>query len=163
MRLAVKITGFVGAAAVAAVLMMPAGSPDAAGAEAIIKDRKAVMKEISKNWKPVKAYAKGKGTPADVAKHAAAIEAAAKKIPALFPKGSGRPNYPDDVTRALPSIWNDWKGFEKVSKVMVEESAKLVKVAKAGNKEAIVQQIGLTGKLGCGACHKPFRGAKVKK
>ena len=162
MRLAVKTAGFVGAVAVAAMLLVPADSLVAASGEEAIKERKALMKNISKNWKPIKAYAKGKGTPADVAKHAAVMNADSKKILALFPKGTGRGDFPDKVTRALPAIWNDWSGFEKVTNVMIEETAKLERVAKAGNKEAIVQQIGLTGKLGCGGCHKPFRGAKVK-
>ena len=162
MRVVLRTAGIIGAAAVAAMFLVPADSLTAASGEAAIKERKALMKNISKNWKPIKAYAKGKGTPADVAKHAAVMNAEAKKIVALFPKGTGRGDFPDKVTRALPSIWNDWSGFEKVANVMVEETAKLEKAAKAGNKEAIVQQIGLTGKLSCGGCHKPFRGAKVK-
>ena len=46
---------------------------------------------------------------------------------------------------------------------LLDESAKLAKVADGGDKDAIVKQIGMTGKIGCGGCHKPFRGAKVKK
>ncbi|MCG8546449.1 MAG: cytochrome c [Alphaproteobacteria bacterium] len=144
------------------MLMVPADSLVAASGEEAIKERKALMKNIVNNWKPIKAYAKGTGTPADVAKHAAALTEDSKRIVALFPKGTGRGDFPDKVTRALPAIWNDWSEFEKIANVMIEESEKLERVAKAGNKEAIVQQIGLTGRLGCGGCHKPFRGAKVK-
>lgn len=121
------------------------------------------MKTISKNWKPIKAYAKkGSGTPADVIKHATVINASSKKINALFPKGSGRGDFSDKETRALPAIWKDWKGFEKATSALDQESAKLIKIAGSGDKSAIAKQVGAMGKKGCGGCHKPFRGAKVK-
>lgn len=122
-----------------------------------------MKKVVGKNWKAIKAYAKkGEGTPAAVAAHAEAISKAAAKIPALFPKGTGRGDYSDKMTRALPAIWKDWSGFEKGAKALATESAKLAVIARNGDKDAIVKQIGATGKLGCGGCHKPFRGAKVK-
>lgn len=160
-----KFLGIAVIAAVAAVLLLPAGSPNAASGDDAIKQRKELMKKVvGKNWKAIKAYAKkGEGTPAAVASHAEAISKAAGKIAALFPKGTGRGDYPDKVTRALPAIWKDWSDFEKGTKVLAAETAKLAAVARSGNKDAIVKQIAATGKLGCGGCHKPFRGAKVKK
>jgi len=164
MRLTKKFLGMAITAAIAAVLLLPAGSPNAASGEDVIKQRRELMKKVvSKNWKPIKAYAKkGEGTPAAVAAHAAKISEAAGKITALFPKGTGRGDYSDKMTRALPAIWKDWAGFEKATKALADETAKLAAIAKSGNKDAIVKQIGATGKLGCGGCHKPFRGAKVK-
>jgi cytochrome c556 len=163
MRLTNQILGMVAIAALAAVLMLPAGSPNAASGEDAIKQRRELMKKVvSKNWKPIKEYAKdGKGTPGDVAKHAAAMSEAAEKIPALFPKGTGRGDFSDKQTRALPAIWKDWSKFENSAKTLKDETAELVKVAKKGDKDAIVKQIGVTGKA-CGGCHKPFRGAKAK-
>ena len=35
-----------------------------------------------------------------------------KKIPSLFPKGTGRGDFPDKTTRALPKIWEDMAGFQ---------------------------------------------------
>jgi len=150
--------------ALAVALLLPAGAPSAASGEDAIKQRRELMKNVvSKNWKPIKAYAKkGEGTPAAVAAHAEAINEAAGKITALFPKGTGRGDYSDKATRALPAIWKDWAGFEKASKALADETAKLAAVAKSGDKDAIVKQIGATGKLGCSGCHKPFRGAKAK-
>lgn len=165
MRLASKLASVLVVAAVAAPWAFSTASLNAAEGEAAIKARIDLMKkDVLDNWKPIKAYAKsGKGSPADVSRHAKALGAAAKKIPPLFPKGTGRGDYPDTVTRALPDIWKDWKGFEKATQDLVDQSAALAKVADGGNKDAIVKQIGMTGKIGCGGCHKPFRGAKVKK
>ena len=130
---------------------------------AAIKDRRALMKTISKNFKPIKAYVKsGKGSAADVAKHAKAINAATDQFLALFPKGSGRGDYSAKETRALPKIWMDWNGFKKANQVLADESAKLASIAASGNKQAIAKQYAAVGKLGCGGCHKPFRGKKVK-
>jgi len=158
-----KILGLAVTVAVAAVLLLPAGSPNAASGEDAIKQRRELMKKVvGKNWKPIKAYAKkGKGTPAEIGKHAAAINDAAGKITALFPKGTGRGDFSDKATRALPDIWKDWSKFENAAKALADESAKLVKVATGGDKDAIAKQIDATGKT-CGGCHKPFRGAKAK-
>ncbi len=165
MRLATKLASVIAVAAVVAPLALWTGPLEAAGDDAAIKARIDLMRnDVLKNWKPITAYAKdGKGTPADVSRHAKALGDAAKKIPSLFPKGTGRGDFPDTVTRALPDIWQDWKGFEKANQDLIDQSAILVKVADGGDQDAIVKQIGMTGKMGCGGCHKPFRGAKVKK
>lgn len=164
MRLTKQVLGMAVLAAFAAVLLLPAGSPSAASSEEAIKQRRDLMKKvIGKNWKAINAYQKkGKGTPSDVAIHAAAIHEAAGKITALFPKGTGRGDFSDKATRALPAIWKDWGGFEKAAKSLADESAKLVTVAKGGDKDAIGKQIAATGKNACGSCHKAFRGAKAK-
>ncbi len=121
------------------------------------------MKTILKNFKPIKAYPKsGKGSAADVEKHAKAINATTDQMLALFPKGSGRGDYPAKQTRALSKIWNDWNGFKKANRALANESAKLASIAASGDKQAIAKQFAAMGKLGCGGCHKPFRGKKVK-
>lgn len=163
MHPAFKLSGILTVVALAGLVILPACMSSAVGASDAIKERKALMKTISKNWKPIKAYAKsGAGSAADVAKHATVINASSMKINSLFPKGSGRGDYSDKETRALPAIWKDWKGFEKASGALEQESAKLIKIAGTGDQKAIAKQVGAMGKKGCGGCHKPFRGAKVK-
>jgi len=130
---------------------------------AAIKERQAAMKSISKDWKVIQAFVKdGEGTAADVAAKAEAIAATSKQIPALFPKGSGRGDFSDKETRAEPKIWSDWAGFENAATVMVTQSTKLAELAKTGDAALIKEQAGQTGKLGCGGCHKAYRGAKAK-
>jgi cytochrome c556 len=163
MRPATKLTKISIISALAAILILPACISSAVEGSDAIKERRALMKSISKEFKPIKAYAKsGEGTAADVAKHASAMNALSKKINALFPKGSGRGDFSDKETRALPAIWKDWAGFEKAASVLEQESATLVKIAGTGDQKAIAKQVGALGKNGCGGCHKPFRGAKVK-
>lgn len=162
MGLNIKRIAGVAIAAVVGVGLLAACTSSSDGTNKVISERKALMKSISKDWKPIKAYAKSGGSSADVVKYANAINASAAKIPALFPKGTGRGDYPDKVTRALPAIWKDWAGFKKATAVLEQESATLAKVAATGDQKAIAKQVGVMGKLGCGGCHKPFRGKKVK-
>lgn len=170
MRLDIKIVGLTAVIAIAAVLLVPMGSPTAASGEEVIKSRLDFMRKVlRKHFNTINAYAKsGKGTPAEIEKSAIALQKLAKKIPSHFPKGTGRGDYPAKMTRALPAIWQDPKAFEKAYQFLADESAKLAAVAKTGNKDAILKQIGPAGKysksrLGCGSCHKKFRGKRVKK
>ena len=131
--------------------------------EAAIKARKEAMKSISADWKVVNAFVKeGKGTAKDVAKKASEIAETMHKLSDMFPKGSGRPDVSDKETRALPAIWTDMAGFDKAQKVMIRETELLAKTAEGGDKDAIAKQVAQVGKLGCGGCHKAYRGAKAK-
>lgn len=164
MGISAKLGVFAIVAAVAAGALFSADTISAAmmGEEAI-KARKDAMKSISKDLKVIRAYVKdGKGSAQDVEEKAAAIAAIAKKLPSLFPKGSGRGDFSDKETRALPKIWSDWAGFEKASMTLETEAGKLAQVAGGGDKKMIGEQTGALGKMGCGGCHKAFRGAKAK-
>jgi len=169
MRLAIKLMVLAVAAIVSSVTLLPATTSRAASGEEVIKARVDFMDdEIGGKWKILAAYAKsGKGSLADVEKHAVALSKLAKKIPAHFPKDTGRGYYPDKMTRALPVIWTDWEGFKKDVQKLADGSEKLARLAKEGNKDAVVALIGSSGKysqtkIGCAECHKTFRGDKVK-
>lgn len=158
-----KFTALATVAALAGIFLMGMPASNAADGKAAIEERRKLMKSISKDFKPIKAFVKsGKGTAADVEKQAKAINASTAKVLALFPKGTGRGEFSDKETRALPAIWKDWAGFEKANMALADESAKLAKIAATGDKDAIAKQVGVMGKVGCGGCHKPFRGAKAK-
>ncbi len=170
MRLAAKIVSFVVVTAVSGVALWPMGPSYAASGEDAIKARVDFMNdEIYARFTPLAAYAKkGKGSLADVEENARAIAILARKIPAHFPKDTGRGNYPDKMTRALPVIWTDWDGFKKDVQKLAEGSDKLARLAREGNKDAVVTLIGKSGKysktkIGCAECHDKFRGDKVKK
>lgn len=157
--------GAIAALAMGSVLTISQGiSPAHADGHAVIEKRIAYMKnDILKPFLTIKGFVKdGKGSAADVAKAATALSAAAGGIVADYPKGSGRGDHDDKVTRALPKIWEDWAGFEKAAAALGAEAAKLASVAAGGDKDAIGAQFGMVGKNGCGGCHKPFRGEKVK-
>jgi cytochrome c556 len=159
MRLAVKLMGFVVATAVSGITLLPIGQSHAASGEEVIKARIDFMKdEMEGHWK---------GSLTDVEKNAGALAKLAEKIPAHFPKDTGRGKFPDKMTRALPVIWTDWAGFKKEVQELADGSEKLARLAKDGNKDAVVDLIGSSGsysrtKIGCAECHKTFRGERVK-
>lgn len=170
MRVAVKIMGLVVVTAISGVTLLPVGLSHAASGQEVIKARIDFMQdEVEGHWKTLAAYAKaGNGSLADVEKSARALANISKKIPAHFPKDTGRGSYPDDVTRALPAIWKNWDGFEKDVQRLANESEKLARLAKEGDKDAVVTMIGTSGsyartKIGCSECHESFRGARAKK
>lgn len=170
MRLAIRIMRVTAATVVSAALLLPATPSYAASGGEIIKARIHFMEDdIGGNWKTLAAFAKnGAGSLADVEKSAKSIADLSKKMAAHFPKDSGRGNYPDDVTRALPAIWKDPEGFQKSIQILTDGSEKLASLAKEGNKDAVVAMIGSTGsyartKIGCAECHESFRGPRVKK
>lgn len=170
MRFAVRIMSFLIVTAVSGVTLLPMGPSHAASGEEVIKARIAFMQdEMEGHWKTLAAFAKsGTGSLADVEKNARALVNLAKKILAHFPKDTGRGNYPDDVTRALPAIWKDWQVFEKEVQRLTDGSENLARLAKEGNKDAVVAMIGSSGsyartKIGCAECHETFRGARPKK
>lgn len=133
------------------------------GKEAIEKRVSLMKNGILKNYLYAKNFVNdGKGTAPGVFAHAHLLNDAVKQIVALFPKGTGRGDYDDKITRALPKIWEDWDGFKKAADALEHESAKLAEVAAAGDKDAIAAQFGQVGKIGCGGCHKSYRGAEVK-
>ena len=98
------LAAIAGAAGLAGCASSGGGKSEGATA---IKERQALMQTILKHWKPIKANAKAGGSAATVAKHAKALNATSKQMLALFPKGSGRGDFSDNQTRALPAVWKD--------------------------------------------------------
>lgn len=163
MHIGVKTVAVAAAIAVGAGVWV-AGAPSGAASEAVIKERQELMsKVVSPAWRVLTAYVKDeKGTPDDVIKSAKELNAAANKIVPLFPRGTGRGDFPDKVTRALPAIWEDRQGFETSARALADQSAKLAEIAKTGDRDEINAQIAVLGKEGCTACHNGYRGAAVK-
>ncbi len=159
-----RITGLGIAVATVIAFSIATAPAIAADGKETIEKRIALMKSgVLKNYLYAKKFVKeGKGTAAGVSAHAHLLNDASTQVVALFPKGTGRGDYDDKTTRALPKIWEDWDGFKKAAAALTAESMKLAEVAAGGNKDAIAAQFGQLGKNGCGGCHKPFRGAKVK-
>lgn len=170
MRLAVKMSGFAFATAVLGVTLVPGATTYAASGEEVIKARINFMNEDldKKNWRVLAAFAaKGQGSLADVEKAANALAGLAEKIPGHFPKDTGRGDYPDKLTRSLPDIWMNWEGFNKDVRTLADQSRTLARLAREGQKDAVVEIIGKSGrysqtKLGCSECHDSFRGPTVK-
>lgn len=168
MHLSVRAFSF-WAAAIVGFTLFTIGPSYAASGEAVIKARIDFMeKDLGDQWKILATFAKnGTGSLGDVEKSARALMELTKKMPAHFPKDTGRGNFPDNVTRALPAIWKDSDRFQKDIQRLASESEKLASLAKEGNKEAVVAMIGPSGsyartKIGCAECHDNFRGPRPK-
>jgi cytochrome c556 len=94
--------------------------------------------------------AKGDVKPLEVP--AKAIGKWATVIPTLFPKGTET----GGNTKALPEIWSDPTGFQKIARGLVQASAKLATDAKAGDADLVAADTKALGEQ-CGACHKACR------
>ncbi len=119
----------------------------------IIKQRQELMKANGAAAKALTEMVKGEKPYDQSAAHQAAmtINNNSKKIPSLFPAGSG--SEAGVKTAALPKIWQDKSDFDAKAKALEEASAKLV----AANDEAgIKAQFGNVGKT-CGGCHQDYR------
>ncbi len=73
-------------------------------------------------------------------------------IPTLFPKGTET----GGDTKALPEIWSDPAGFQKIATAATEAATKLAVAAKAGDADEVAADTKLLGEQ-CGACHKAYR------
>jgi len=147
-----------------AAITIPSAPSYAAGKDTIEK-RRAMMKEIGKNWKVIKKVKKSQDNDGlkKAAKAALKMNALGKEVFGLFPKGTGRGDFDAKTTRALPAIWEDMGKFKAIGKKFVKNTKFLAEQLNGGDWGDIGVAFTAVGKKGCGACHKSFRGKKVKK
>ena len=143
-------------AAAALVVAAAGGLAVAQDKETVLKDREATMKEQGKDIGAVKAYIDGKGDLAQAKTGAANLTQTTKKIPQLFPPGTGGPS-PDGDYGAKPEIWADWNKFLDAQKTAAAKADALAVAVNGGDKTAIEAAFNDLGKNGCGGCHTTFR------
>lgn len=143
-------------AAAAIVVAGAAGFAVGQDKETVLKEREATMKEQGKDIGAVKAYLDGKGDLAQAKTGAADLTQTTKKIPQLFPAGTGGPS-PDGDYVAKPEIWTDWNKFLEAQKAAAAKADALLVAVNAGDKSAIEAAFADLGKNGCGGCHTTFR------
>jgi len=124
--------------------------------EAVIKNREALMKGQGKDIGSVKAYTEGKADLTQAEAGAAGLAQSTKKIPEVFPPGSGGTST-DGKYATKPAIWTDWNKFLEAQKSASDKAEALLVAVKSGNKVAIETAFGDLGKNGCGGCHETFR------
>ena len=149
------------AAAAVIVSVGLGGSALAQDKEAVLKNRQATMKEQGSDMENLKAYLDGKGDLAKAKSSAANLTQTTKKIPELFPPGTGGTS-PDGDFIAKPDIWSDWNKFLDAQKTAAAKADALLVAVNGGDKPAIQSAYGDLGKNGCGACHTTFR-EKIEK
>ena len=111
----------------AAAVVQSAIPPDAAmahkGAAGVVMHRMNMMKDLQKAMRDMAAMLQGERRydAARFVTHAVTIRAHARRLPAMFPKGSNpRPS------EALPTVWRDWNDFLVVMKAMGSSADNLV-------------------------------------
>jgi cytochrome c556 len=124
--------------------------------ETVLKNREALMKGQAKDMGSVKAYIDGKGDLAQAEAGAANLTQSTKKIPEVFPPGSGATTS-DGKYSTKPIIWTDWNKFLDTQKNAAGKADALLAAVRSGNKAGVETAFGDLGKNGCGACHETFR------
>jgi len=133
--------------------VMPGAAWAQSAADAVAQ-RQAGFKAIGAATGEVKKVMDAGGDLATVAAKAEEVSAFAKRMPALFPAGSGTES--GQKTRALAAIWQNKSDFDANAGMMASAADRLVVALKANDKTAATAAFGaMTGQ--CGACHRPYR------
>jgi cytochrome c556 len=138
-------------ALLATVGLMIAGIARADGLN-IIEVRQAGQDLLSGDFSGIRAVVAAKGDVKTLAPAATAMARWMKSFPSMFPKGTEQGN----DTKALPAIWSDTPGFQKIADELVDAADKMAEFAKAGDADGVAAQIKAVGQA-CGACHRTYR------
>ncbi len=136
----------------AGVAMVLLGMTGAAVAQDVIAQRREGLRGMGRQMEAIKAVTDARGDTRPLVERVDAMIAFYRGLPALFPAGSGT-----GQTRALPTIWSDWAGFEQANTNMVTALGALRTAAASGDVAATTAAFGQAGAT-CGGCHRPFRG-----
>ena len=152
------------AGAVVAVAVLGASAlPALAQTNKVVDTRHQVMRAFSGTMKAVGGWVKtGNGNPAAIEAQVLMMAAVAKEIPGLFPKGTSSEDLGVKVSGAKPEIWARWSDYGKAADALSTESRRLAAAIRGGDRPTVGKQLGMTGKIGCGGCHQPFRTKRPK-
>jgi len=133
-------------------MVMLAVAPNKDQALKIMHDRQEAMKGLGKAMKTLHRSLDA-GDISAVRAQTAIMAAAAPKIPAMFPPGTG----PDvGKTRAKPEIWKQQAVFLRKSRDFAVAARAIDAAAKTGDLNKVMALHEDVDKA-CDACHKPFR------
>ena len=117
----------------------------------VIKARQDDRKQAAAAMRAIKGIIDAKGPTAGAVEQAAKMKQLQVAFDKLFPAGSDK-----GETKALPTVWSDWPGFQAASKNADAAFDKLAVAAGSGDMAALTAAFGDAGKA-CGACHDKFR------
>jgi cytochrome c556 len=118
----------------------------------VITTRKDGFKSLLASMEAIQKVVQDRQPVAGAVAPARTIAEVAPKIKGWFPPGSdtGQP------TRALPAIWSDRAGFERVADGFVTQANALLAAAESGDSSRLASALQATGQA-CGMCHRPYR------
>ena len=120
------------------------------------------MKQQGKDIGAVKAYLDGKGDLAQAKTGAANLTQTTKKIPELFPPGTGGPNPTGDYVAKPEHLDRLEQVPRRAESGSQPRPRRLLVALNSGDRTAIETAFNDLGKNGCGACHTTFR-EKIEK
>ncbi|WP_416832127.1 MAG: c-type cytochrome [Erythrobacter sp.] len=132
----------------------PTEAAPAGDVPAEIKERHDNFEAISDSFKVIRTQLEGDADMAAIEAAAVDINERAQRISGLFPEGTSVEAGYD--TEALATIWEKPEEFEAATQKLIEESAKMVELAKAGDAAAVGEQVKALGGS-CKNCHDSFR------
>jgi cytochrome c556 len=136
--------------ALAAVAMV-GGATIALAQDDVIKARQDDRKQAAAAMRAIKGIIDAKGPTAGAVEQAAKLKQLQVAFEKMFPAGSDKGD-----TKALPTVWSDWAGFQAAGKAADAAYDKLSVAAGSGDMAALTAAFADAGKA-CGACHEKFR------
>ena len=118
----------------------------------VIELRQAGQDLLSGDFSGIRAVVAAKGDEKTLEPSAEAMARWMRSFPSMFPKGTEQGNN----TKALPAVWSDTAGFQKIANQLVDAAGKMAQDAKAGDADGVAAQIKAVG-AACGACHRTYR------
>lgn len=118
----------------------------------VITTRKDGFKSLLASMEAIQRVVEARQPASGAVAPARTIAEVAPKIKGWFPPGSdtGQP------TRALPAIWSDRAGFDRVADGFVTQANALLAAAESGDSSRLASALQATGQA-CGMCHRPYR------
>jgi cytochrome c556 len=116
-----------------------------------VKERQQNRKDTAAAMRAIKGIIDAKGPTTGAVEQAAKLKTLEVAFVKLFPAGSDKGD-----TKALPTVWSDWAGFQAASKNAETAFDKLATAAGSGDQAALAAAFADAGKA-CGACHEKFR------
>ena len=117
----------------------------------VVKERQQNRKDAGAAMRAIKAVVDAKGPTTGAVEQAAKLKTLEAAFIKLFPAGSDK-----GETKALPTVWSDWAGFQAANKNADAAFDKLAAAAGSGDQAALAAAFADAGKA-CGACHDKFR------
>jgi cytochrome c556 len=124
--------------------------------ETLVKNRVDFMKGQAADNKAIGDYAKGMATKEAATKAINDLVERSGKIVAMFPAGTSSTDMPGK-SNAKAAIWTDHDKFVAIAKTLHDTAVAEADVIKTGTPEEVGAAQANLGKVGCGACHGPYR------
>jgi cytochrome c556 len=120
-----------------------------------VTERREGLRGVGQQMEAMAAIARAGSDPRPAVERVEAVQRFFVNFGQRFPAGTQQGAAGLD-TRALPAIWTDRAGFDRVEAALTPRLAALREAAASGNAQNFAQALQATG-AACGDCHRPYR------